>query len=74
MPCIPLTNGTKRVGFICVPNERIHLMRGVWMEWHSYFGPTFYTTRDGDNEIEDWGDRPKIVAVFEKWQAANPNA
>jgi len=75
MPCSPILDfcGKRRVGFICWSPVH-HLGRGVWMEWHSYLGPSFYHDKDCQKPMHDWYERPQVVALFEKWQTANPNA
>lgn len=37
----------------------------VFMEWHSYCGPTFYRDRDCNRMIEDWYDDPRMVEACE---------
>lgn len=72
MPCYPLTDSKgRRTGTICIRDAPHHLGRGIWMDWHSYLGPTFYSDRDLENPIEDWYQNPRIVAAFEAWQAKN---
>ena len=75
MPCTPLMDqsGKRRVGFICWSPVH-HLGRGVWMEWHHYLGPTFFHDKNCQKPMDDWYEHPRVVALFEKWQAANPNA
>lgn len=75
MPCTPLLDqtGKRRVGFICW-SPCHHLGRGVWMEWHSYLGPSFYHDKDCQKPMHDWYERPRVVALFEQWHTANPNA
>lgn len=47
-------------GFIiCMsPWHRLRLADGryVFLDWHSYLGPTFYIDRAARREIEDWHD------------------
>lgn len=68
-PCHQIVSGRRVVGYVCTSPERVRLARGVWMEWHSYFGPTFFTTRDGDRMIDDWYLRQRIVALFDSWMS-----
>ena len=37
----------------------------VYMEFHRYFGPSFYRDRAGRREIEDWYTRPEICDALE---------
>ena len=74
MPCDPIINAQgEQVGFFCWSPVH-HLGRGVWMEWHSYLGPTFFHDKDCRKPMDDWFERPRVVALFERWQAANPQA
>ena len=75
MPCTSILDhgGKRRVGFICWSPVH-HLGRGVWMEWHSYLGPTFFYDKDCRKPFDDWYMNPRVVALLEKWQAENPNA
>jgi len=50
--------------------EPIQLARGIWMLWDDYFGPTFYTRKDMEKEIDDWYEKPRIVKLFDEWLAA----
>jgi hypothetical protein len=52
MTCIVCRNAV-----VCVtPFYRLRLLDGryVFMDWHSYFGPTFYRDRLSNREIKDW--------------------
>lgn len=75
MPCSPITDssGKRRIGFICCSHVH-YLGRGIWMEWHSYLGPTFFSDKNCQKWIEDWYERPRIVDAFEKWQKDNLDA
>ncbi len=74
MPCLPLTDtsGKRRVGFVCVSESVTKLCRGVWMEWHSYFGPSFWSDEDCSKPIHDWYQKPRIVVAFDAWKVENP--
>jgi hypothetical protein len=50
MTCIPFGSvGEGVIGFICVNDQiRFHVgNRYIWMDWHDYTGPSFYTKKDG---------------------------
>jgi len=72
MPCIPLIEHGKRVGVICMAPRRVHLGRGIWMEYHRYFGPSFYPNETTNDDIDLWHQNPRIIAAWEKWQKENP--
>lgn len=75
MPCHPLKHWTGEVvGIICTLNESIKLMRGVWMEWHPFFGPTFFSDAECQHEIPEWWTRRRLKENFERWLEENPNA
>lgn len=40
----------------------------VFMEWHSYFGPTFYRDRACRREIDGWWEQPEICDALEWFQ------
>jgi len=68
MPCIPLVNGENViVGMICMAPTAIKLMRGVWMEFHDYLGPTFWRDKHLTKPIYNWVDNPRIVEAFDAW-------
>lgn len=72
MPCEILAGWSGRPsGVICFANPPIRLMKGVWMEWHNYFGPTFYTDKECTKEHADWWERPGLVRAFNEWLKAN---
>lgn len=72
MPCEILVNWSGRpAGVICFANPAIKIMRGVWMEWHDYFGPTFYRDKDCQIFHEDWWERPALVRAFNAWLKTN---
>lgn len=77
MPCYPITDssGKRRIGFVCTSSalDAFHLGHGVWMEWHNYHGPFFYSDRALTKPIHDWSASPRIVKAFEAWQAKNPH-
>lgn len=56
-------------GIVCFAPEATKLMRGVWMEFHSYLGPTFWRDKDCTKPIHDWCQRPRLVAEFDRWLA-----
>jgi hypothetical protein len=58
MPCAPFHNGI----FCYSPRYRLRLLDGryIWMDWHSYLGPTFFRDREMKREIKDWWDDPNI--------------
>lgn len=39
--------------------------RHVFMEWHRYFGPSFFRDRACMREIEDWYEQPLICAALD---------
>ena len=73
MACHPLTDttGKRRVGFICTADTWHHLGPGIYMEWHNYLGPSFYSDKDYSKPIDDWWKKPRVLAAFEKWQKEN---
>lgn len=53
---------------VCVsPCFRLPLADGgrVYMDWHSYCGPTFYRDRALMRDIELWWDDPLICAALD---------
>ncbi len=63
MTCIPIAYGV-----ICMsPSFRLPLSDGsrVYMEWHSYCGPTFYRDKYMNRIIEDWWESPAICAALD---------
>jgi len=69
MPCDPLIENEHVVGFVCHGDAPIRLAKGVWMEWHHYFGPTFFTRENCEKEIEEWYLSPRICKLFDDWLA-----
>jgi len=59
-----------RIGgaIVCIsPFYRLPLRDGthVFMEWHSYLGPTFFRDRNRTRIIEDWYEDPRMVEACE---------
>ena len=55
-------------GILCYnPIYKLRLEDGrhVWMEWHSFFGPSFYRDRFFMREIQDWYDDPVICQALD---------
>jgi len=69
MTCAAFRIGDTR-GIACLAPEARKLMRGVWMEFHSYLGPMFFADKDCTKPIHDWANRPRLVAEFDRWFAA----
>lgn len=40
----------------------------VFMEWHRYFGPSFWRDRRCTREIDDWYELPEICDALEWFQ------
>jgi hypothetical protein len=60
------------VGFVCVNKQvRFHVgSRYIWMSWHEWTGPTFYTKKNGDEIYYDPKDETDPVwEAFGKWHA-----
>lgn len=58
------------VGFVCVnAQHRLHIgNRYIWMSWHDYTGPSFYTKSKGDEiYYEPKDENDPVWAVFGKW-------
>jgi len=56
-------------GFICGPDDFIDMVpygAHVWMEWHHYYGPTFYRSKNRIKPIIT--PSKKTWTAFEKWQ------
>lgn len=49
------------------PFYRLRLQDGtcVFMEWHSYLGPTFYRDRKCNRIWEDWYDNPLVCGALD---------
>lgn len=67
MTCVRVNEST----IICMAPPAIRLRRGVWMEFHEYFGPQFYRNRALTKVIHDWAYRQDILEVFEPWVRRN---
>ena len=53
---------------MCVsPSFRLPLADGtrVYMDWHSYYGPTFYRDRNELRIIHDWYEYPLICDALD---------
>ena len=64
MTCIDIGNG-----FVCVNTNRYNRLRlsdggYVYMDWHSYLGPTFYKDRAAMRELEEWYEDDNIVSAL----------
>lgn len=69
MPCTPF--GSKEsgiVGFVCHNRVgRLHVgNRYIWVSYHRYCGPSFYTDTAMQNEYEPLDDDP-MWQVFDTW-------
>lgn len=67
MTCIRLDSG-----YVCIsPSFRLPLADGtrVYMDWHSYCGPTLYRDRAEQRIIEDWYENPLICDAVNWFQA-----
>lgn len=63
----------------CIGNRRVWrlpLAGGgrVFMEWHNYFGPTFWRDRACTREIATWYEDPEICAALEWFQGRGNRA
>ena len=62
---------------ICVnPFYRLPLSDGsrVFMEWHNYFGPTFFKDKECRREIENWYENPFICKALIWFQSRGNTA
>ena len=58
------------VGFVCVNDQiRLHVgNRYIWMSWHPYTGPSFYTMCKGEEiYYEPKDENDPVWEVFGKW-------
>lgn len=72
MTCIRIGDG-----FICVsPFYRLRLEDGgyVYMDWHSYCGPTFYKDKNESRVIDNWWDNPMICKALDWFVARGKKA
>ena len=63
MTCTKINNG-----FVCSsPLYRLRLLDGryIYMDWHSYCGPTFYKDKWMSRMIDDWWDDPVICNALD---------
>ena len=63
----------------CIGNRRVwRLPLGtggrVFMEWHHYFGPSFWRDRACTREIVTWYEDPEICAALEWFQGRGNRA
>jgi len=57
-------------GVICVNDQiRLHVgNRYIWMSWHSYTGPSFYTTKSGaETEYVPVDENDPVWDAFYRW-------
>ena len=57
-------------GVICVNEQhRLHVgKRYIWMSWHNYTGPSFYTMEKGKEvEYEPENETDPVWGAFGKW-------
>jgi len=69
MTCIPI-HGHGFAGFVCVSEQvRLHVgNKYVWMSWHDYTGPSFYTVQRGmEIPYEPKDESDPVWAEFDKW-------
>lgn len=72
MTCIKFweNSSSDPVGFVCV-NEQVRFHVGnkyVWMSWHEYTGPIFYTKERGDEVYyEPIDENDPVWTEFSKW-------
>ena len=65
MTCIPVKNG-----IICInPWGRLHVgNRYIWVDFHEYCGPNFYTTKNGyEIEYQPEDENDPVWPEFENW-------
>lgn len=69
MTCIRFGDD-RAMGFVCVNDQiRLHVgNRYVWMSWHDYTGPSFYTMEKGEEVYYDPVDENDPVwEPFGRW-------
>jgi hypothetical protein len=67
MTCTPFKSG-RNTGWICwSPIRRLRLSDGtcVFMEWHTYGGPTFFRDKNLRRMIDEWWTNPLICAALD---------
>jgi len=49
---------------------RLRLASGgyIYMDWHRYLGPTFYSDRAGNRYIDEWWENPEICEALDWFQ------
>lgn len=66
MTCIRIAGG-----IVCVqPFYRLPLADGrrIFMDWHSFCGPTFYHDKNANRPIADWWESPMICQALDWFQ------
>lgn len=63
MTCVHIGDGI--MCFRRIYRMRLDDGRHVWMEWHSFFGPSVYRDRDCNREIVNWYDDLMICAAIQ---------
>jgi len=68
MPCTTVGHGRYRAIVCTTPFYRLPLADGrrVFLEWHSYCGPTFYHDRSAGRVIWEWWENELICDAL-KW-------
>lgn len=68
MTCIPFSSEGV-VGFVCVNDQiRFHVGNRIWMSWHDYTGPSFYTKEKGrEVEYDPVDENDPVWASFGVW-------
>lgn len=78
MGCIHGLTDSGAVIHICgfSPCYRLPLLDGrrVYMEWHSYLGPSFFYDRDRNRMIDDWWKDCLICRALEWFQGRGERA
>ncbi|MET4696687.1 hypothetical protein [Endozoicomonas lisbonensis] len=72
MGCVYVESSRVRA-IVCGVNNPFYRLpladgRRVFMEWHSYLGPTFYHDRHRRREIDDWWEDELINEALEWFQ------
>lgn len=69
--CIKIPNGFVTINE--VDNKFIYNGEEIFMEFHPYLGPSFYTfDEDGYEQfIDDWWEHPEINKEFKDWLKKN---
>lgn len=72
MTCVRIPDG-----FACMsPSYRLPLADGtrIYMDWHSYCGPTFYRDKAECRVVEDWWENPLICDALDWFQGRGNRA